>query len=122
MEILIIIAVLAVLLWFFFLRDPAAKPVESAPYKVETPPAPAPEVKVVVVEESPVLAVVEAPAVNDQITDAVTQAEAPAKKPRKPRAPKAEKPAVKVAVKKAAAPKKAAAMKAPKAKTKSKKV
>lgn len=41
--------------------------------------------------------------VNDQITDSVTQAAEPAKKTRKPRAPKAEKPAKEKVVKEKAA-------------------
>jgi hypothetical protein len=88
----------------------------EVPYKVE-PPAPSPEATVAVV--TPVTAVAVAETVDVQITDAVTQA--PAKKTRKPRAPKVEaKPAAKKADKKAA-PKKAAAIKAKPKVTKSKK-
>jgi len=103
--------------------------IEQAPYKVEAPVA---NLADVAVAQQPVNTQcsdsVTQPdgneckafptAVNDQITDAVTQA--PAKKPRKPRTPKAEK----AAVKKAAPVKKAAAIKAaPKVKpTRSKKV
>lgn len=98
MEIIIIVAIGAVGLWWFFLRD--TDPVKSepaAPYKVDTPPAPAEEVKVeaLAVQPEPVAEV--APVVN-----------APAKKPRKPRAPKAEK---------AVAPKTSKAKKAPAAMT-----
>jgi len=95
--------------------------VETAPYKVDTPPAaepaPAPVAEVKVEEPAPVAEVkVEELA---PIVEAVVEA-APAKKPRKPRAPKvvAETPAAK----KAAPVKKAAAIKAaPKATAKSKK-
>lgn len=80
----------------------------EAPYKVEPPVQPA---EAVVAAVTPVTA----PVVNNQITDAVTQTE-PVKKPRKPRTPKAEKPA-----KEKAAPKKAAAIKAKPRATKSKK-
>ncbi len=75
---------------------------KAAPYKVEPPVV---NTKTGDVVDVPAVApVVEAPivaAVNDQITDAVTQAE-PAKKTRKPRAPKAEKPAKEKAAKPAA--------------------
>jgi hypothetical protein len=88
----------------------------EAPYKVESP-APSPEATVAVV--TPVTAVAVAEAVDVQITDAVTQA--PAKKTRKPRAPKVEaKPVAKKADKKAA-PKKVAAIKVKPKATKSKK-
>jgi len=69
---------------------------DEAPYKVETPATP--EVKV----EEPAPVVEAAPVVAET---------APAKQPRKPRAPKAEKPAAKKA-----APKKAAAKTAKKSK------
>jgi len=66
-------------------------------------------VEPVVVAEEPKLA---AAVVNDQITDAVTQTAQPTKKPRKPRAPKTEKPVKEKVVKeKAANPVKAAAKK-----------
>ena len=130
MEILLIIAVLALAIWWFFMRETTKVESNSAPYKVETPPT-----------------------VNTQITDAVTQQPGwhtapPAdvkpveltdaldvnqdgkvnledvkevvKKVRKPRTPKAEKPAAKPTTKKAA-PKKAAAMKAKPKTTRSKK-
>ena len=106
----------------------------EAPYKVESP-APSPEATVagvtpvtavaVVIPEAtvavvtPVTAVAVAETVDVQITDAVTQA--PAKKTRKPRAPKVEaKPVAKKADKKAA-PKKVAAIKVKPKATKSKK-
>lgn len=85
--------------------------IAEAPYKVE-PPAVIPEA--VVASVTPIVAVAVAESVNTQITDSVTQA--PAKKTRKPRAPKAEKPA-----KEKAAAKKPAAMKAKAKTTKSKK-
>jgi|688.fasta_scaffold184456_2 hypothetical protein len=59
---------------------------KAVPYKVEPPVVNNKTGDVVVMPEQ----VASSPsAVNDQITDAVTQ-EAPAKKPRKPRTPKAE--------------------------------
>lgn len=118
MEFILIVAAFALAGWWvFFRKDPSSQVEPAAPYKVETPPVNAKSGDVV----EPVAAKPES--VNTQITDAVTQAapepapvqeevkpvaEAPAKKPRKPRTPKAE---VKPAVKKAA-PKKAAAIKA----------
>jgi hypothetical protein len=96
---------------FGFLKKIFGLPTEAevaaakAPYKIEpvvvnnktgdvviepTVSTPEPVAPVVVVEEVKVT-------VNDQITDAVTQA--PAKKPRKPRTPKAEKPAKEKAAK-----------------------
>jgi hypothetical protein len=103
MEILIILAVIAVIGWFLFLREDAPAPT-AAPYKVETPPTPEPAPLVVAVSDA-VVPVVEA------VQEAVV--EAPVKKPRKPRAPEAEVVATKTpAVKKAAPVKKAAAIKA----------
>jgi len=89
----------------------AAAKETAAPYKVETPLVNNKTGDVVDQAPAPI---VEAP-VNPQITDAVTQAAEPAKKTRKPRAPKAEKPVKEKAVKKekAAKPVKAAAMKLP---------
>lgn len=123
MEILIIIAVLAVAAWFVFFREKPADKTGEAPYKVETPTFVhgGEPIATVVVEGAGVVEPVAAvpTAVNDQITDSVTQA-APAKKPRKPRTPKAATPAP--AKEKAAKPKKAAAIKAtPKTKPRSKK-
>jgi hypothetical protein len=107
MEILIILAVIAVIGWFLFLREDAPAPT-AAPYKVETPPTPEPAPLVVAVSDA-VVPVVEA--VQEAVQEAVV--EAPVKKPRKPRAPKAEVVATKTpAVKKAAPVKKAAAIKA----------
>jgi hypothetical protein len=104
MEILIGLVIVCVAGWWLFFRnnEQAETP---APYKVDTPPAPVVETKVEVT--APVVELVSTP-VTPQITDAVTQA--PAKKPRKPRAPKVvvETPAAK----KAAPVKKAAAIKA----------
>lgn len=73
MEIIIIIAVVLVALAGFYLsRKPKDEPGSaSAPYKVE------------------------APVVTDQVTDAVTQEAAPAKKTRAKKAPVAKKTAVK---------------------------
>jgi hypothetical protein len=122
MEILIILAVFAVAAWFLFFREGSSVSV-AAPYKIETPPTPvpaqdvAPQPDLVIVAEgagvvtSPTLTsdtvVLAEPAV---VPPAVV--EAPVKKPRKPRAPKAVAEPVKVAAKKAAPVKKAAAIKA----------
>jgi len=109
----------------FFVGKPAPAPVvETAPYKVPEPAAttpiplvvtnsnPADNVPLVAEVTTPVA--VEAPAV----VEVAPVVEAPAKKPRKPRTPKAA-PTEKPAAKKAATPKKAAAIKAaPKAKSK----
>ena len=108
MELIIGLLVIGVVGYFVFFRKKDA-PVSAAPYKVEQPVpaadvAPQPEPVVVAVEGAGAVEV--SPAVE----------EAPAKKPRKPRAPKAEAPAAKKA-----APKKAAAMKAKPKATKSKK-
>ena len=95
-----------------------AAPAEVAPYKVPEPAATTP-IPLVVEAELPLVKLeqVSAPVVETQITDAVTQT--PAKKPRKPRTPKA---VVETAVVKKAAPvKKAAAMKAAPKTSKSKK-
>jgi hypothetical protein len=89
----------------------------DAPYKVEPPAVNNKTGDVVVMPEpaktTPIPLVVDTAlplAVNDQITDAVTQ-EAPAKKPRKPRAPKTEKVVkVKATKEKAAKAKKPAAI------------
>ena len=97
MELIIGLLAIGVVGYFVFFRKKEDE-VIVAPYKVETPapePTPAPVVEVKVEEPAPV-AVVEA-------------TPEPAKKTRKPRAPKAEKPAAKKA-----APKKAAAIKATK--------
>ena len=93
MELIIGLAVLAVAGYFVFFRQKDEPLVTSAPYKVDTPPAPAAEPEAVVVVE------------NAVVPEAVV-AEAPAKKPRKPRAPKVEQ-----------APVKAVKAKAPVAKT-----
>jgi hypothetical protein len=127
MEILIILAVLVIGLWFLFFRKESSVSV-AAPYKVEAAPTPEPVV-VPVVEVAPVPAgdvapqpvpasvVVEGAGVVE-VAQAVVET-APVKKPRKPRAPKvvAEKPAAK----KAAPVKKAAAIKAAPKKPRSKK-
>lgn len=103
MELIIGLAVLAVAGYFVFFRQKDEPLVTSAPYKVDTPPAPAAEPEAVVVVE------------NAVVPEAVV-AEAPAKKPRKPRAPKTEaavekKPVAKKAVAKKPAAKKPAARK-----------
>lgn len=120
MEIIIALLVLGAALWWFFIRD-EKKPEVVAPAKVETP------VETIVEEARPtfVEATVElAPiAVATSVTvEGAGVVEVPVKKPRKPRAPKAEAPA-KPAAKKAA-PAKKAAVKKPAARSvvKSKKV
>lgn len=115
MEIIIAVAVFGFGLWWIFLRKTSDVIVNTAPYKVETPPVAEPE-SVTVVE-----AVSVPVAVTEQITDSVTQEPAPVKKPRKPRAPKVVAPAEKPAAKKAAPVKKAAAIKAAPKKPRSKK-
>jgi hypothetical protein len=120
MEILIILAVLAVALWFFFFREGSSVSV-AAPYKVETPPTPVPAQDIAPQPDRVVVAegagVVTSPTLtSDTVVLAepavvpATVIEAPAKKPRKPRTPKVV--AEKTAVKKAAPVKKAAAIKA----------
>ena len=109
MEIIIAIAVFGFGLWWVFVRKPADT-TPPAPYKVETPPAPEPVPAYDVVPPEPVSVVIEgAGTVEVTPAPAVT---APAKKPRKPRAPKAVAPVAKPAAKKAAPVKKAAAIKA----------
>ena len=83
MEIILALVVAAGLVYWFFFRKSEVAAVEVATYKVETP-AP----------------VVETPA---PVVEAVV--ETPAKAPRKPRAPKVEKPVAKKAAPKAAAKK-----------------
>ena len=94
MEIIIALAVLVGVLYWFFIRK---SEVEVATYKVETTPVveptPAPVVEAVV-EPTPA-PVVEAPV---PVVEAVV--EAPAKAPRKPRAPKTEATPAKTAAKK----------------------
>ena len=105
MEIIIIIAILIGLIWWFFLRTPADVTVVSN--KVETAPvadpAPAVVTATVVVAET----VVE----TAPVAESAPVVEASVKKPRKPRAPKAVVETVKVAAKKADLVKKAAAIK-----------
>jgi hypothetical protein len=84
--------------------DAAKAQAEVAPYKIETPAVNNKTGDLV----EPVVTESKLSSVNDQITDAVTQA-APAKKPRKPRTSKVEKPAKE----KAAKAKKPAVIKAP---------
>lgn len=78
MEIIIIVALLALAGWWIFYRNTEVSREESAPYKVETPPSPETAVQVEKVEE-PTPAPVE-----------VVAESAPVKKARKPRTPKAE--------------------------------
>jgi hypothetical protein len=121
MEILIILAVLAVALWFFFFREGSSVSV-AAPYKIETPPTPVPTQDVAPQPDRVVVAegagVVTSPTLTSDtivLAEPVVLAavvEAPVKKPRKPRTPKAVAPVAKPAVKKAAPVKKAAAIKA----------
>ena len=106
MELIIGLLVIAAVGYVVFFRkkDEYVAETTSAPYKVEQPvPAGdvAPQPTPVAVEGA---GLVEVPAEPAPVAE-----EAPAKKPRKPRAPKAEKPAAKKA-----APKKAAAIKATK--------
>ena len=91
MELFIGLVVLAAAGYFVFFRKKDEPLIGSAPYKVETPPAPVAEPE----------AVVETPAVEP----------APAKAPRKPRAPKAEAAVEKKPVAKKAVAKKPAAKK-----------
>ena len=103
MEIIIGLIVIAAAGYFVFFRKKDEPLVISAPYKVDAAPAPAP-----VVEPEAVVVV------ENAVAPEAVVAEAPAKKPRKPRAPKAvtvveKKPvAKKPAVKKPAAKKPAA--------------
>jgi hypothetical protein len=119
MEIIIIVAILALALSWFFLREDPAKIEAPAPYKVETPPAadpaPASVVEVKVEEPAPAPVVEERAAPRlDPVAIALdmTPVVMTAKKPRKPRAPKVVAPVAKPVVKKAAPVKKAAAIKA----------
>ncbi len=112
MELVIGLLVIAVAGYFVFFRNkeepvPATQKEDNAPYKVETP-----VTTYDIAPPPPAVAVEGAGAVEIPATPVVAQA--PAKKTRKPRAPKAEaKPAVKKA-----APKKAAAIKAKPTKSK----
>ena len=130
MEIIIIVALLALALWWFFLREAPAKTETLAAYKVETPPtaepAPAPVVEVKVEEPAPVVEEKVQPRLDPvAIALDMTPVVMTAKKPRKPRAPKVEAAPTKVvkekAVKKAAPVKKAAVKKPPARTAKSKK-
>jgi hypothetical protein len=83
MELIIGLIVIAAIGYFVFFRKKDEPLVASAPYKVDVTPAPAAPV----VEPEAVVV-----AENAVVPEAVVEAavEAPAKKPRKPRAPKAE--------------------------------
>ena len=107
MELIIGLLVIAAVGYVVFFRkkDEYVAETTSAPYKVEQP-VPAGDVAPQP-EPAPVVVVAEGAGVVDIAAPVVE--EAPAKKTRKPRAPKAEKPAAKKA-----APKKAAAIKATK--------
>ena len=122
MEIIIVIAVFGFMLWWVFLRTPADT--TTTVYKVETPPTVEPiveEVKQTVeIVEGTITPIAAVTTVVVEEAVAVAEVVAPAKKPRKPRAPKVEATPVKVVAKKAA-PKKAAAIKAA-PKTRSKKI
>lgn len=103
MEIIIVIAILAGLVWWFYLRAKKDTVEDNpAPYKIEAP-AEQPEMPVV---EGKVEARVNPVALALDVDTVVL----PAKKPRKPRAPKPAEAPVKPAAKKAA-PKKVAAKK-----------
>ena len=116
MEIIIIVALLALALWWFFLREAPAKTETLAAYKVETPPvaepAPAPVAEVKVEEPTPVVEERAAPRLDPvAIALDMTPVVMTAKKPRKPRAPKAAAPVAKATVVKEKAPAKAKAPK-----------
>ena len=128
MELIIGLLVIGVVGYFVLFRK-KDDVVTEVPYKVETPPttvtalgeAPA---TVVVAEGAGAVTIVEE--VKVEVAPAVVEspvvAEAPAKKTRKPRAPKAATPAKPVAKKAAPVVKKAAAIKAKPKATRSKKV
>lgn len=80
----------------------------KAPYKIESPMINNKTGEIVEPAVIPTEPKLNAVVVNDQITDAVTQTVEPAKKPRKPRTPKAEKPVKEKPVKEKAAKEKAA--------------
>ena len=114
MEIIIIIAILIGLIWWFFLRTPADVTVVSN--KVETAPVAAPAVVAATVELAPAVVtatvvVAETVVETAPVAESAPVVEASVKKPRKPRAPKAVVETVKVAAKKADLVKKAAAIK-----------
>jgi len=115
MELIIGLIVIAAAGYFVFFRKKDEPLVVSAPYKVDAAPAPVAEPEAVVVVEA-------APEVAPEVV-AEAAVEAPAKKTRKPRAPKAgdavpKKPVAKKPVAKKPAAKKPAARTA----TRSKKV
>ena len=122
MELIIGLIVIAAVGYIVFRKKD--EPVAEAPYKVETPTVTAqgePPATVVTVEGAGAVTIEEVKVEVTPVVEAPVVAEAPAKKPRKPRAPKAEaKPVAKPAAKKAA-PKKAAAIKAKPTATRSKK-
>jgi BRCT domain type II-containing protein len=106
MELIIGLLVIGVVGYFVFFHRKDEATVSSAPYKVETPmPAPQPVPDVQTVNEVLPVAIADVP-VTVEVTEPVVE-----KKTRKPRAPKAEKAAVKKA-----APKKVAAKKTAKSK------
>jgi len=119
MEIIIFVAVFGFALWWFFLRTPSETSGASAPYKVETPNV---QDTAPVVEPDPVAEIAPVEILPVSSSDLPIIANTPAKKPRKPRAPKTEEVATKTpAAKKADPVKKAAAIKAAPKKPRSKK-
>ena len=97
MEIIIVLAILGVGLWWYFIRDPK-KPEVAAPYKVETPPStthevpePAATTPIPLVVEAPTVAPVKAPAKPK------VAAKTPGKTPAKKAPAKTAKPKVTVA-------------------------
>jgi len=125
MELIIGLIVIAAVGYIVFRKKDES--VAEAPYKVETPtvtPLGEPPATVVVEGAGTVAVTEEVKVEVAPVAEAPVVAEAPAKKPRKPRAPKAEaKPAAKTVAPaaKKAAPKKAAAIKAKPTATRSKK-
>jgi hypothetical protein len=91
MELIIGLIVIAAIGYFVFFRKKDEPLVASAPYKVDVTPAPvAPVVEPPAVVTTPVVEVAPAETVVTAPEAVVEVAEAPAKKPRKPRAPKVE--------------------------------
>jgi hypothetical protein len=82
MEIIIVLAILGVGLWWYFIRDPKKSEI-AEPYKVETPPSTTYEVPEPAAT-TPISLVVEAPAVAP--VKAPTKPKAAAKTPAKPKA------------------------------------
>ena len=93
MEIIIVLAILGVALWWFFIRDEKKSDAEvtSAPYKVPEPAAtiPTPLVVEVIPTGTEASSAAPAKAKAPAKPKAPTKAKAPAKAPAKPKAPKA---------------------------------